>query len=72
MTRKILTLFAALSALAAPLAAAPKAEKEQALVIYAYDSFVSEWGPAGKVIPRFEALAGVKVTAISAGDAGQV
>jgi len=72
MTRKILALFAALGALAAPLSAAPKAEKEQALVIYAYDSFVSEWGPAGKVIPRFEAQAGVKVTVISAGDAGQV
>ena len=39
-------------------------------MIYAYDSFVSEWGPAGKVIPRFEAQTGVKVTVISAGDAG--
>jgi thiamine transport system substrate-binding protein len=74
MTRKILTLFAVLGALAAPLSAAPKAEKDEAdaLVIYAYDSFASEWGPAGKVIPRFEAQAGVKVTVISAGDAGQV
>ncbi|OHD24971.1 MAG: hypothetical protein A2064_07575 [Spirochaetes bacterium GWB1_66_5] len=75
MNRKIPTLFAALAALAAlaaPLAAAPKAEGGPALVIYAYDSFVSEWGPAGKVIPRFEAASGLKVTVISAGDAGQV
>jgi len=42
------------------------------LVIYAYDSFVSEWGPAGKVIPKFEQKYGVKVQLISAGDAGQV
>ena len=72
MTRKILCLFATVVAMAAPLSAAPGRDKEQALVIYAYDSFVSEWGPAGKVIPRFEAQAGVKVTVISAGDAGQV
>jgi thiamine transport system substrate-binding protein len=42
------------------------------LVIYAYDSFVSEWGPAGKVIPKFEQKYSVKVQLISAGDAGQV
>jgi len=42
------------------------------LTIYAYDSFVSEWGPAGKVIPKFEKLYGVKVDMISVGDAGQV
>jgi len=42
------------------------------LTIYAYDSFVSEWGPAGKVIPKFEQKYGVKVQLLSAGDAGQV
>ena len=42
------------------------------LTIYAYDSFVSEWGPAGKVIPKFEQKHGVQVELISAGDAGQV
>jgi thiamine transport system substrate-binding protein len=74
MTRQFLSLLAVLVAVATPLAAAPRPEedKAEALVIYAYDSFVSEWGPAGKVIPRFEAQAGVKVTMISAGDAGQV
>jgi thiamine transport system substrate-binding protein len=41
-------------------------------VIYAYDSFVSEWGPAPKVIPAFEAEHGVRVQIVSAGDAGQV
>jgi thiamine transport system substrate-binding protein len=46
--------------------------KDADLAIYAYDSFVSEWGPAGKVIPLFEKLHGVKVNIISVGDAGQV
>jgi thiamine transport system substrate-binding protein len=72
MIRIKFAFLALVAALAVPLAAAPGPEKEQALVIYAYDSFVSEWGPAGKVIPRFEAQAAVKVTVISAGDAGQV
>ncbi len=42
------------------------------LVIYAYDSFVSEWGPGPVVIPLFEEKYGVKVDLISAGDSGQV
>ncbi len=65
MIRKTFLLFTLTCALAIPLTA-------QSLVIYAYDSFVSEWGPAGKVIPPFEAQTGAKVTVISAGDSGQV
>lgn len=42
------------------------------LTIYAYDSFVSEWGPGPKIFPVFEEEYGIKVTVISAGDAGQV
>ena len=42
------------------------------LTIYAYDSFVSEWGPGPKIIPAFEEKYGIKVSVISAGDAGQV
>jgi len=48
------------------------AREDADLVIYAYDSFVSEWGPAGKVIPKFEKKYGLKVQLISVGDAGQV
>jgi len=53
------------------MAQAEDAEKP-GLVIYAYDSFVSEWGPAGRVIPKFEEQHGIKVSIISVGDAGQV
>ncbi len=42
------------------------------LTIYAYDSFVSEWGPGAVVIPLFEEKYGINVNMISSGDAGQV
>jgi thiamine transport system substrate-binding protein len=42
------------------------------LVIYAYDSFVSEWGPGPVVMPKFEAATGIKAKLISKGDSGQV
>ncbi|UCF99486.1 MAG: thiamine ABC transporter substrate-binding protein [Spirochaetaceae bacterium] len=54
------------------IGATPAAEQEAELVIYAYDSFVAEWGPAPIVVPRFEEKHGVTVTVISVGDAGQV
>jgi thiamine transport system substrate-binding protein len=47
-------------------------EPDQVLVIYAYDSFASKWGPAPVVIPLFEEATGIKVELIAAGDAGQV
>ena len=46
--------------------------EESDLVIYAYDSFVSEWGPGPRIIPLFEEATGYSVDLISAGDAGQV
>ncbi len=42
------------------------------LVIYTYDSFASDWGPANAVIPPFEEKYGIEVELKSAGDAGQV
>ncbi|MBI9106892.1 MAG: thiamine ABC transporter substrate-binding protein [Spirochaetales bacterium] len=48
------------------------AETEKTLVIYCYDSFASEWGPAGAVIPPFEEKYGINVELKSAGDSGQV
>ena len=50
--------------------AAPEETKK--LVIYAYDSFVSDWGPGPVVIPKFEEKYGIKVDIRSPGDAGQV
>lgn len=59
-------LFAAL-ALTAAMAQA--ATEENVLTVYAYDSFASDWGPAGTLIPAFEEETGIKVNLVSAGDA---
>ena len=48
------------------------AAAEKTLIIYCYDSFASDWGPAGTVIPPFEEKYGIKVELKSAGDSGQV
>ncbi len=42
------------------------------LVVYAYDSFTSEWGPGPELARLFTEKTGVKVTMISCGDAAQV
>jgi thiamine transport system substrate-binding protein len=52
--------------------ASPAIEEVPELVVYAYDSFVAEWGPAPLVIPKFEEKHGVEVKVVSVGDAGQV
>ena len=75
--RRISRLFAAGAAVllffaAGAVLATPGAETEAELVIYAYDSFVAEWGPAPLVMPKFEKRYGVEVKVISVGDAGQV
>ncbi len=44
---------------------------DDALVIYAYDSFASEWGLGPLVLPAFEEATGIKVELVAAGDAGQ-
>lgn len=72
MKTAVLLVFLFLTASFLFSAPGAEVEPEPDLVIYAYDSFVSEWGPAGKVIPKFEELYGVKVSLLSAGDAGQV
>jgi len=69
LRKNILFLLICLSIV---LISIPVMAQEPDLVIYAYDSFVSEWGPAPRVIPKFEKLYNVKVQVISAGDAGQV
>jgi thiamine transport system substrate-binding protein len=58
--------------LAGTAAASPAVEQEAQLVVYAYDSFVAEWGPAPLIVPKFEEEHGVRVEVISVGDAGQV
>lgn len=45
---------------------------ESEVVVYAYDSFLSEWGPGPEIEALFEAETGYELTMISCGDAAQV
>jgi thiamine transport system substrate-binding protein len=63
--------FAALLVALAALSSCVQKNDAQ-LVIYAYDSFASEWGPAPLVIPAFEKATGISVELVVPGDAGQV
>lgn len=45
---------------------------EEKVVVYAYDSFTADWGPAGALSALFKEQTGIAVEFISAGDAGQV
>lgn len=47
-------------------------EKKPDLVIYAYDSFASEYGLGQKVVPEFEKECNCSVKLVSKGDAGQM
>ena len=53
----------------AALWAQPSSDKDEALTVYAYDSFSGDWGPAAALIPDFEAKTGIKVNLVGAGDA---
>ncbi|HHU89072.1 MAG: thiamine ABC transporter substrate-binding protein [Sphaerochaetaceae bacterium] len=46
-------------------------EKEY-LVVYAYDSFVSEWGPGQALIEAFKEKTGIEVQLVSAGNGGEI
>ncbi|GMO46927.1 MAG: thiamine ABC transporter substrate-binding protein [Treponemataceae bacterium] len=51
---------------------ADRSGRANEVVVYAYDSFVSEWGPGPALEELFTAQTGYKLTFISAGDAVQV
>jgi thiamine transport system substrate-binding protein len=66
----IFLIFAALGGAAQN--ATPTSDAEKTLVVYTYDSFVSEWGAAPKIAPLFEKATGIKVKFLSKGDGGQL
>ncbi len=74
MTRTIITMTLLLVILL-PLSGAGLREyesRQDELVVYAYDSFASDWGPGPIAVESFTRETGIPVTMISAGDAGQV
>jgi thiamine transport system substrate-binding protein len=46
--------------------------EERVVVVYTYDSFVSDWGAGPKVAAGFEKATGIKVKFVSKGDGGQL
>ncbi len=65
-------LFAVLLLLFAGCAQQTRQQTSNELVVYTYDSMVSEYGLGPKVIPKFEAKCSCKVRMVAKGDAGQV
>lgn len=49
-----------------------KERAQNEVVVYAYDSFVAEWGAAPEIAKLFEAETGYRVNFVSCGDAAQV
>ncbi len=47
-------------------------ESKSALTVYAYDSFVGDWGPGAKIAEDFEAKTGISVEMVSAGNGGEL
>ncbi len=48
------------------------AKKADGITVYAYDSFISEWGPGPEIGRLFTETTGIEVNFVSAGDAGQI
>ena len=48
---------------------AKEAATTEKLVVYAYDTFCSDWGPGVSVIPAFTEETGIEIEIVSAGDA---
>lgn len=46
--------------------------EDKTVVVYTYDSFVSEWGAGPKIAPLFEQATGIKLKFVSKGDGGQL
>ncbi len=67
----VLCLICAASAFAG--ASKEKASSDApVLVVYATDSFLSEWGPAPVVFPKFEEKFGIKIEQRQGGSAGEI
>jgi thiamine transport system substrate-binding protein len=66
--------FALVASCVAPQLLFPSCSRggKKTLVVYAYDSFVSEWGPGLKAAKGFKEKTGIEVSIVPKGDAGQV
>jgi len=70
--RKLVLSLIVLSILASIFSVSCAKPEAPELVVYTYDSFVSEWGAGPKLAPLFEKATGLKVKFVSKGDGGQL
>jgi thiamine transport system substrate-binding protein len=73
VTLALVASLASLAILAAATALSSCARREEPeLLVYTYDSFVSEWGPAPVIGPLLEKATGIKARFVSKGDGAQL
>ena len=77
MVKKILLCVCAAALCVSPLFSRGKSdnvtdERQREVVIYTYDSFISEWGPGPELIRLFEEQTGYTCTMLDVGDGAQV
>ncbi|QTQ12168.1 thiamine ABC transporter substrate-binding protein [Treponema parvum] len=80
--KKILYTFILLSLINLSLTAGGRSETDQTksgssqrqkeVVVYTYDSFVSDWGAGPEITKRFEQKTGLKLSLVSVGDGAQI
>ena len=68
----LVLLFLCASLVFAGASKEKSASDSQTLVVYASDSFLSEWGPGPVVFPKFEKKYGIKIETLPGGSVGEL
>lgn len=66
------TIFRVAATISVALSGAALAQEKPELIVYTYDSFVSEWGPGPVIEPAFELVCGCDLKLVAAGDGAAV
>lgn len=64
-----LVVVVAILLILTPLVARGAAERDDALTVYAYDTFTGDWGPGPALAKAFEEHSGIRVNLVGSGDA---
>jgi len=62
-------VLVAILILSLPLFGGGKAERQESLIVYAYDAFTGDWGPGPALVQAYEAATGIPVQLVGSGDA---
>lgn len=70
--KKLISVLVLLLTVLALFSNPVKEENGKELTVYAYDTFIGEWGSADALIPLFEEETGIKVNLVSAGSSAEM